>query len=233
MTIGNKPVTISGNPSKPPNDNIKIKLKNNSTPTPEEACGRESITSQVLKGTNQPLWTLPPLYRTSSTPHLLCSFRGSQHCPHRERSRGCCRRGECTLHFCRGCNLILPTGEYPQGCGSGWHPRPCAPNIHIPTSWGFYKHLQPFPLLCLWFPHASKNPPFCPYQRKIKHMLEWLEARCSDSHLQQVFWETHQILHLLCAACFTGSATIWKLQQLFHRRCYCLHPAHCSLPPGK
>ncbi len=24
------------------------------------------------------------------------------------------------------------------------------------------------PSLCLWFPHASKNPPLCPYQRKIK-----------------------------------------------------------------
>ncbi len=49
---------------------------------------------------------------------FLCSFRGSQHRPHRERSRGCCRRGECNLHFCRGCNPILQTGEYPQGCGS-------------------------------------------------------------------------------------------------------------------
>ncbi len=64
-------------------------------------------------------------------------------------------------------------------------------------------------------------------------MLEWLEARCSDTHLQQVFWETHQRLHLLCAACLTGSATICISQQPFHRRCYCLHPAHCSLPPGK
>ncbi len=24
------------------------------------------------------------------------------------------------------------------------------------------------PSLCLWFPHASKNPPLCPYQRKTK-----------------------------------------------------------------
>ncbi len=30
LTIENKPVMISGNPSKPPNDNIKTKLKNNS-----------------------------------------------------------------------------------------------------------------------------------------------------------------------------------------------------------
>ncbi len=48
-----QPVAISGNPSKPPNDNIKTKLKNNSTPTTQEACGRASITSQILKGINQ------------------------------------------------------------------------------------------------------------------------------------------------------------------------------------
>ncbi len=50
--------------------------------------------------------------------HFLCPFRGSQHRSHRERSHGCCRRGKCNLHFCRGCNSILQTGEYPQGCGS-------------------------------------------------------------------------------------------------------------------
>ncbi len=53
QTIENKPVTISGDPSKPPNDNTKTKLKNNSTTTMQEACGRASTTSQVLKGTNQ------------------------------------------------------------------------------------------------------------------------------------------------------------------------------------
>ncbi len=53
LTIGNKPVTISGDPSKPPNDNTKTKLKNNSTTTTQEACGRASTTSQALKGINQ------------------------------------------------------------------------------------------------------------------------------------------------------------------------------------
>ncbi len=33
---------------------------------------------------------------------------------------------------------------------------------------------------------------------------------CSDTHLKQVFWETHQRLHLLWAACLTGSATICR-----------------------
>ncbi len=51
--IGKKPVMISGDPSKQPDDNIKTKLKNISTTTTQEACGRESTTSQALKGTNQ------------------------------------------------------------------------------------------------------------------------------------------------------------------------------------
>ncbi len=73
LTIENKPVTISGNPSKPPNDNIKTKLKNNSTPTTQEACGRASITSRILKGINQLQWTLPPLYRRSLIIFMLVS----------------------------------------------------------------------------------------------------------------------------------------------------------------
>ncbi len=73
LTIGNKPVTISGDPSKPPNDNTKTKLKNNLTTTTQEACGRVWTKSQALKGTNQLLWTLPPLYRTSSTIFMLVS----------------------------------------------------------------------------------------------------------------------------------------------------------------
>ncbi len=46
-------------------------------------------------------------------------------------------------------------------------------------------------------------------------------------------WEAHQRPHLLCAACLTGPTTICIPQKPFHRRRYCLHPAHCSLPPGK
>ncbi len=87
---------------------------------------------------------------------------------YRERSRGCCKRGECTLPFCYRCNPILQMGEYPQSCGSGWYPRPCAQSMCIPTSRGFYRHFQSFPLSVCGFPHASKNPPLCPYRRKIK-----------------------------------------------------------------
>ncbi len=53
LTTKNKTVTISGDPSKRPNDNTKTKLKNNSTTTMQEACGRASTTSQALKGINQ------------------------------------------------------------------------------------------------------------------------------------------------------------------------------------
>ncbi len=73
LTIVKKPVTISGDPSKQPNDNTKTKLKNISTTTTQEACGRASTTSQALKGINQLMWTLPPLYRTSSTLFMLVS----------------------------------------------------------------------------------------------------------------------------------------------------------------
>ncbi len=43
------------------------------------------------------------------------------------------------LSISGGCNPIILTAEYPQGCGSGWHPRPWAPSMRIPTSRGFYR----------------------------------------------------------------------------------------------
>ncbi len=130
-------------------------------------------------------------------------------------------------------NPILPIGEYPQSSGSVLHLRPCAPSMHIPTSRGFYRHFQPFPLsVCGSL--MLQNIHHCAHAKeKLNNMLESLEARCSDTHLQQVFWETYLRLHLLCAACLPGSATICIPQQPFHRWCYCLHPAHCSPPPGK
>ncbi len=33
-----------------------------------------------------------------------------------------------------------------KSCGSGWHSRPGAPSMRIPTSWGFYRHFQSVPL---------------------------------------------------------------------------------------
>ncbi len=220
LTIENKPVTISGNPSKPPNDNTKTKLKNNSTKTTQEACGKASTTSQVLKGTTQLLWTLPPLYRTSLILFMLVSRLTT---PPKQRA----------LPWLLQKRPILQTGEHPQSCGSRWHSRPCAQRMCIPTSRGFYRHFQSVPLFVCGS-LMIQNIHHCAHtEEKLNHMLEWLEARCSDTHLQQVFWEARQRLHLLCAACFTGPTTICILQQPFHRRCYCFHPARCSLPPGK
>ncbi len=83
-------------------------------------------------------------------------------------------------------------------------------------------------------PSCFKKSTIVPIPKKNKiTCLNGLEARCSDTHLQQVFWEAHQRPHLLCAACLTGPTTICIPQKPFHRRRYCLHPAHCSLPPGK
>ncbi len=53
LTIENKPVTISGDSSKQPNDDIKTNLKNISSTTTQEACGRALTTPQALKGINQ------------------------------------------------------------------------------------------------------------------------------------------------------------------------------------
>ncbi len=42
--------------------------------------------------------------------------------------------------------LVRLRQGYPQGCGSWWHPRPCAPSMCIPASRGFHRHFQPLPL---------------------------------------------------------------------------------------
>ncbi len=59
---------------------------------------------------------------------------------------------------------ILQTGEYPQSCESGWYPRPCVQSMRIPTSRGFYRHFQPFPLsVCgsLMLPVPKNSKPSC------------------------------------------------------------------------
>ncbi len=42
--------------------------------------------------------------------------------------------------------------------------------MRIPTSQGFYRHFQSFPLSVCCSLMLQKNPPLCPYQRKIKWM---------------------------------------------------------------
>ncbi len=58
-------------------------------------------------------------------------------------------------------------------------------------------------------------------------MLEWQEARCSDTHLEQVFWEAHQRPHLSVLPASLDPTTICIPQKPFHRRRYCftLHTA--------
>ncbi len=143
--------------------------------------------------------------------------------------RGCCRRGQSTLHFCRGCNPILQTGEHPQSNGSGWHSRPCAQSMRIPTSWGFYKHFQSVPLSVCGSPHASKNPPLCPYRRKIKSHawitggpLLWPTSSASvlrsssetTSALCRLLHWTYYNLHI---------AVTVPRTMLLPSHCYCLH----------
>ncbi len=51
---------------------------------------------------------------------------------------------------------------------NGWHPRSCAQSMRLPTSRGFYRHLQSVPLSVCGSLMLQKNPPLCPYLRKIK-----------------------------------------------------------------
>ncbi len=68
-----------------------------------------------------------------------------------------------------------------------------------------------------WFPHALKKSTIVPIPKKIfNHMLEWLEARCSDPHLQQVFWETHQRLHPLQFAYCSNRSTVDAIAFTLH-----------------
>ncbi len=71
-----------------------------------------------------------------------------------------------------------------------------------------------------------------PKKNKITCLNDWRPVALTTI-FSKCFKKVIKRLHLLCAACLTGSAAICISQQPFHRRCYCLHPAHCSLPPGK
>ncbi len=131
-----------------------------------------------------------------------------------------------TLHFFKRMNIRKAVG--PDGI-PGRVLRACAFQLA-----GVFTDIFNLSLSLSVVPSFFKKIHHCAHTKeKSNHMLEWLEARCSDPHLQQVFWEARQWTHLLCSACFTGPTTICIPQQPFHRGCYCLHTAHCSLPPGK
>ncbi len=170
LTIGNKPVMISGDPSKQPNEHIKTKLKNNSTTIIQEACGRALTTSQALKGINQLLWTLPPLYRTSSTPFMLVSRltppptqRALPLAAAEEVSPLTLSVADVTRSFKR-VNIRKAVG--PDGI-PGRVLKACAFQLAGVFTDILYS-VSFTDSLCLWFPHASKNPSLCPYLRKIK-----------------------------------------------------------------
>ncbi len=59
-------------------------------------------------------------------------------------------------------------------------------------------------------------------------MFEWLSSCCSDTHLQQVFWEADQNPHLLCSACLTRPSAVCIQEQPLQWWCHCFHPTHCS-----
>ncbi len=95
---------------------------------------------------------------------------------------------------------------------------------------GFFTDIFKFSLSLSGVPPCFKKPPLCPYRRNIKSHA-WMTGG-------PLFWHPSSASALrysseTTSACLTGSATICILQQPFHRQWYCLHPAHCSLPPRK
>ncbi len=67
---------------------------------------------------------------------------------------------------------ILQTAEYLQSSGSGWHPRPCAPSMRIPTSRGFYIHcLQTLSVVPSYFKIATIVP--IPKKNKVTCLNDW------------------------------------------------------------
>ncbi len=160
-------------------------------------------------------------------------FEAHNTAPHRVRSHGCCRRGESTLPFCRGCNSILQTGEHPQSCGPGWHPRPCAQSMRLPTSRGFYRHLQSVPLsVCGSLMLQKIHHCTIPKKNKITCLNDWRPVA-----LTPIFSKCFEKL-IRDHICSVLPASLDPLQFAYRRNrstddAYCLHPAHCSLPPGK
>ncbi len=152
--------------------------------------------------------------------------------PIQRGSRGCCRRGESTPASVADVTRSFKRCEHPKSCGSGWHSMPCAQSMRIPTSLGFYRHLN-ITLSRLWFPHASKKSTIVPIPRKIKSHawmtggpLLWPPSsasvlRSSSENTSALCCLPHWIRYNLHTAVTVPQTML------------CLHPAHCSLPPGK
>ncbi len=202
LTIGNKPVTISGNPSKQPNNSIKTKLKNNSTTTTQEACGRASTTSQVLR--NKPatvniaaslpdeLNTFYARFEAHNTAHTECAPTAAAE----EVSPLSLSVADVTRSFKR-VNIRKAVG--PDGI-PGRVLKACAYQLA-----GVLQTSSICPSLCLWFPHASKNPPLWPIPKKnkITCLNDWRPVALTPI-FSKCFEKLIRGPHLLCAACLTG-----------------------------
>ncbi len=74
-------------------------------------------------------------------------------------------------------------GDHPKSCGSGWHTRPCAQSMRIPTSWGFYRHFQSVPLSVCGSLMLQKIHHCAHTQKKKKWWLGTLTKWCQENHL--------------------------------------------------
>ncbi len=155
------------------------------------------------------------------------------HRPYRERSLGCCRKGECILPFCRGCNPILQMGEHPQSCGSGWHPRPCAQSMHIPTSLGFLDIFN-LSLSLSVVPSCFKKSTIVPIPKKnkITCLNDWrpvaltpIFSKCFEKLIRDYMLPASldPLQFAYSSSRSTGEAITFSLR--WERA------AHCSLPP--
>ncbi len=87
-------------------------------------------------------------------------------------------------------------GEYPQGCGSWWHPRLCAPSMRIPASRGFHRHFQPLLSLSvvpLCFKKSTIVP--IPKKNKITCLNDWrpvaltpIFSKCFEKLIRDYIW---------------------------------------------
>ncbi len=127
LTIGNKPVTISGDPSKQPNEHIKTKLKNTSTTITQEACSRASTTSQALK-----LNTFYARFEADNTAHTESAQTAAAESPLTLSV------ADVTRSFKR-VNIRKAVG--PDGI-PGRVLKACA----FQLAWGFYRYFQSVPL---------------------------------------------------------------------------------------
>ncbi len=189
----------------------------------QEACGRVSTTSQVLKEKKTATVNI-----TASLPDELnnCYAPFEAHnTTHTESAPAtAAKEVNAISFFCRGCNPILQTGEHPQRLWVRMASQAmCSENAHS-NSWVFTDIFN-LSLFLSVVPSCFKKSTIVPIPKKNK-------ITCmNDSRpvaLTPIFSKCFEklIRDYICSvlpACLTGSATICIFQQPFHRRYYCLH----------